>query len=175
VQSLERRTRDTQSPRGFAFGQTDDLSESLRSDTTTRTTETHTLCSRPRQPGFDALLNPSPLELGECREDMKLELARGRRAVNTLTHRDERHTQRLEFVEQRDEMTEIPSEAIEAPAHDHIELPSLRCGNQLVERRATVLRTTHTTIDELRSRSNLALRRNVGVLGVDSLALDRAC
>jgi len=55
----------------------------------------------------------------------------------------------LEFIEQGDQVAQIPSETIEAPAHDDIELSSLRCCNQLVERRSTVLRTADTTSDKL--------------------------
>ena len=43
---------------------------------------------------------------------MELKFARGCRAVDALTHRNERHSQRLEFINQRDEMAQIPSEPI---------------------------------------------------------------
>src|SRR5580765_3324433 len=105
-QSLERGAWNAQSTRRLAFRQADDFRESLRRHTTTWTTEPHTLSSRPSEPRLHPFLNPPSLKLRQCSEDVKLEFASGRRAVDALTHRDERNAQRLEFIEQRHQMFE---------------------------------------------------------------------
>jgi hypothetical protein len=64
-----------------------------------RATESHTLGPSPRGPRYDALLNPASLKFRQGGKDMELELSRGRRAVDPLAHRNERHAQRLEFIE----------------------------------------------------------------------------
>jgi hypothetical protein len=80
---------------------------------------------------------------------MKLKLSCGRRAVDPLPHRDERDAERLEFIEQCNQVSQITSEPIEPPADQHIELPSSSCTQQLVEGGPTILGTADTAIDVL--------------------------
>ena len=49
-------------------------------------------------------------------------------------------------------MAEIPPESVEPPAHQHIELPSLRISEQLVERGPTIFRAAHAAINMLDTR-----------------------
>ena len=44
------------------------------------------------------------LELGQCGQDIKLELPGGRHAVDAIAHRDERHADMLQVVEHRHEV-----------------------------------------------------------------------
>ena len=73
---------------------------------------------RPREAGSDTLGDPRPLELRNGREDMHLQLAGWRRRVDALLQADERHAQRLELVEQGDEVLQAAPQLIEPPADD---------------------------------------------------------
>jgi hypothetical protein len=79
----------------------------------------------------------------------KLQFASWRRAVDSFSHRDEPNTHRLEFIEQRHEVAEIPSEAVKSPTHQHVELPPLRRADQLIECGPAVLRTADSPVNEL--------------------------
>jgi len=52
----------------------------------------------------------------------------------------------LQFVEQADQMLQIPSEPIELPGEHDIESPALRVGHELIERWSSILCSTHSTI-----------------------------
>jgi hypothetical protein len=56
---------------------------------------------------------------------VKLQLPRWCGAVDTLTKRDERNAEAMQFFDHRDEMPKIATKTVEPPAHQHIEPPSL--------------------------------------------------
>ena len=66
-----------------------------------------------------------------------------------LTNAD---AERLQLVEQRDQVLEVAPEPIESPAHQHVEPAPLGIGQELIERRATILRPAHPAIDVLDRR-----------------------
>src|SRR5215831_2131637 len=80
-----------------------------------RPSESLALRLGPGETGPDAFLNPRALELGNRPEDVHLELADGCRRVDALGEADEGHAERLELLEQRDEVFQVPPKAIEAP------------------------------------------------------------
>ena len=47
-------------------------------------------------------------------------------------------------------MLEVPAQSIESPTHEDIEAPAARIADHLVERRPTVLRAAHPTVDVVR-------------------------
>ena len=89
-----------------------------------------------------------------------MELACRCRSIDPLTHRDERDTQYLEFVQHRDKVAEVATKAIQSAAHHHIELSTLRIRDHLIQRRPTILRAADTAVDKLdggpSSRFNVA-------------------
>jgi hypothetical protein len=68
--------------------------------------------------GFNTFCNPGALELGDRPEDVHLQLTGGRRRVDALTERGERNSERVQLLEERDQVAEVASEAIESP-HRH--------------------------------------------------------
>ena len=59
----------------------------------------------PRQPRLDPLSDPRPFKLGNCPQDLHLELSGRRGRVDPFREADERHDEALEFFEPRNEMT----------------------------------------------------------------------
>ena len=94
----------------------------------------------------DTLPNPLPLELRQCRQDVELEFACRGCAVDALTQTDERHADMLEVFEHRHEMPQVASEAIQPPAHEHVEASTLGVFQQGIEGRSSVLRTADASI-----------------------------
>jgi hypothetical protein len=99
--------------------------------------------------GDNPLSNALSLELCKRGQNMELQLAGGGCAVDALTQTDERHADMLKLFEHRDEVTEIPSEPVQTPAHQHIEAPTLGVLQESIEGRPFVLRSTYTTVHEL--------------------------
>jgi hypothetical protein len=59
-------------------------------------------------------------------QDVHLELAGGRGGVDPFVQADERDPQYLKFLEQRNQVTKVASEAIELPDDQRIERSELR-------------------------------------------------
>ena len=66
---------------------------------------------------------------------MHLQPSRRRRGVDPFVETDERDVQRLEVVEQGDQVLQVAPQPIELPRHDDVELAALGVLHQLVERR----------------------------------------
>ena len=83
------------------------------------------LCSL--QAGEYAFSNALTLELRNRAEDVHLELPCWRGCINSFREAHEGDAERLAFVEQRDQVSEIAPKAIEPPADQHVKLtPSSR-------------------------------------------------
>jgi hypothetical protein len=104
------------------------------------------LCFRSGESRYDTLLYASPLELGDRSQDVQLELARWCRGVDAFSETDEGDTECLKVIEQRNQVFEVAAEPIEAPAHEHVGLPTPSIGNELVESWPLVLRTADATV-----------------------------
>src|SRR5262249_43902431 len=61
-------------------------------------------------------------EFRDGAEDVHLELPGRRRGVDAFAEADERDAERLQVVEQDDQVLQVASEAIQLSADDHIEL-----------------------------------------------------
>jgi hypothetical protein len=89
---------------------------------------------------------------------MHLQFAGRRRGVNAFRQTDKRDSQRLQLVEERDQVFQIAPEPIEPPADQDVEPAAPGVRNQLVERRPPILRTGDTPIDVLNGRPVPSLR-----------------
>jgi hypothetical protein len=116
-----------------------------------RTTKTYPLGFRPCQASAHAFDDATALELCHRGKNVHLEFARRRRAVDALPKADERHAERLQFVEDEYEVLQVTTEAVEAPAHNSIAAPLACIREQRVQRRPPVFRAADTTVHE-RSR-----------------------
>jgi len=87
--------------------------------------------ARPAHTLPDAL----PLELRNRSQDVHLQLAGWRRRVDALRQADERNPQRLQLVEQRNQVLQIASQSIEPPADQHVEPPAPGIADQIIQRR----------------------------------------
>ena len=111
--------------------------------------ETSPIGPRTCQPRTDPLRNPCPLELGDRGQDMHLQLARGRGGIDAFLQRDKRDPQRLELVEQRDQMLQAATESIQPPTDQDIELASLDIRENGIQGRSTLPTPRHAPINEL--------------------------
>jgi hypothetical protein len=73
-----------------------------------------------------ALSQPLALELAQCGENCELESPAGGAEVQTFLQRHERNVQRLEILEHRQKVFQIPANPIQGPAHDYLE-PRATC------------------------------------------------
>jgi hypothetical protein len=80
---------------------------------------------------------------------MELKFARRRRAVDALPQADERHSDVLKVFEHRHQVTQIASEPVQSPAHEHIKTSPLGVPDQIIEGRAALLGAAHPLIDIL--------------------------
>ncbi len=76
-----------------------DGSEVCGSHAVRGTTYVPALCLCSRHASNDSFLDSFPLELRQCSQDVKLQLARWRGAVYALTQADERHTDVIQVFE----------------------------------------------------------------------------
>ena len=106
----------------------------------------------PLQAGLDPFRDARALELRDRAEDVHLQLAGGCRGVDALVERHERDAERLQLLEQRDQVPEVPSEAIQSPDDQHIEAATSGVDEQAIERRPTVLRPADAAVDVLHGR-----------------------
>ena len=100
--------------------------------------ETSPIGPRPCQPCPHSLGDSGPLKLGDRGQDMHLQFAGWRGRVDALVQRDERDTQYLEFVEQRDQVLERPTEPIQPSADQHVEPAPLGVLDQGIESGTTI-------------------------------------
>ena len=68
-------------------------------------------------PRLDALRDASALKLRDGAENVHLELAGGCGGVDPLVQRHERDSQRVEFVEEGNQVLQIAAQPIEAPTN----------------------------------------------------------
>jgi hypothetical protein len=97
--------------------------------------------------GQDAFADAFPLELGEGGEDVKLQLPGRCRAVDSLAEADGRDPERREIIEQRHEMPQIPTEAIQ-PQHTSTSTGGVWRHGAEYEGGAAILRPAHALIDK---------------------------
>ena len=99
--------RDTEPSSGFADGEPANRRQALLWDIDEWSPEPLPLGLHPRQARPHPLLDATALELGDSREDMQLQPACGRRRVDSLRQADERHAERLELVEQENQVAQV--------------------------------------------------------------------
>ena len=108
-----------------------------------RTPEALPLRSSALETCNSALSQPLAFELAQCGENCELEPPAGGAEVQALLQRHERNVQRLEILEHRQEMFQIPSDSIERPAHHYVDFRSPRVEQQSIQTRPAVLRPAH--------------------------------
>src|SRR5262249_34138350 len=106
-----------------------------------RSTERLALRGASRQSCSYALNDARALELGDRCQDVHLQLAGGRRRVDAFGQADERDPERLQIVEQSDQVLETTSETIESPSYQDVEPAPLRVGEELIEPGSTIPRS----------------------------------
>jgi hypothetical protein len=88
--------------------------------------------------------NPFPdafaFKLRDSGENVKLQFPCRCAGVDALAQGDESNPERLEFIEQKNQVTEVPPEAVQSPTHEDIEPASLRITKQFIESGPAVLR-----------------------------------
>src|SRR5262245_37541062 len=99
------------------------------------------------QPGQHSLSDALPFELRDGAQDMHLQLAGRGRRVDPLRQADKGNPERLELVEQRDQVLQIAPQAIEAPADDDVEPTAPGIADQIVQRRTAILRPRYAAVD----------------------------
>src|SRR5437868_14187942 len=82
--SLKRGPRNPKTPSGLAFGQSCDRSEPFWVDSASWSAQSHTLHPGALQTGRDPFSDAFPLELGESCQDVELQLASRRHAIDAL-------------------------------------------------------------------------------------------
>jgi hypothetical protein len=102
--SLQGGPRNPQTPSSLPLGQASDCSEAFWIDVASRSAQADTLCPRPRQTRPDPFLQLSPLELADGPEHLEHEAARGTRRVDAFAERDEADADRLQVIEQQDQV-----------------------------------------------------------------------
>jgi hypothetical protein len=98
----------------------------------------------------DALLDTRPLELRNRGQNMQLQPPRWRRCVDALPKSHERNAQRLQFIEQQNQVPEVPPETVQPPADESIKTPSASSFEEFIKGRTAVLdpdtpRSTNST------------------------------
>ena len=134
-------------------------------------TQSLTLRLRAGEARHHSLLNPRALELRNRGQDVELQPPRWRRCVDALPKGHERNPQRLEFIEQQNQVPEVPSETVQPPADENIEAPSTSGFEEFIERRTAVLGTRHASVNVFDGRpaSALHIRPKLGELVLDML------
>ena len=73
------------------------------------------------QTGPNPLSDSCALKFSYGRQDVHLQLASWCRRVNALGEGDERDAERLEILEQRYQVPQVPSEAVQTPYNKNVE------------------------------------------------------
>jgi hypothetical protein len=82
-------------------------------------------CPGSLQAGYDTFPNAVTFKLRDRSEDVQLQATGWRTCVDSRIQGHERDAHGGEFIEQEDQMTETPSEAVQPPTHEHIQPPPL--------------------------------------------------
>jgi hypothetical protein len=114
-----------------------------------RPTQRLSLRTRPGDACIDALDDPAALEFRNRAKQVHLQPSCGRRSVDPLRQADECHAERLQLVEQRDQVLETASEAIQPPDHHDIESPPPCIRDQSINRWPTIFGAAHASIHVL--------------------------
>lgn len=69
----------------------------------------------------------------------------------------ESHSTRLPLVKEQNQVSQVPSEAVQPPADDGFELVPTHVSGKPVQRRSAVFRSAHAVIDVLGSRPSAGL------------------
>jgi hypothetical protein len=144
--------RDAQHRCSSAGGELSRAGEILSANGLPRPSEGLSLRRAPREPRPYPFHDPRSFEFGDRPEDVHLELAGRRRGVDAFRQTDEGYAERLQLLEECDQVLQIPAEPIESPAHQHIKPSALGVSNELVERWPPILRPADPVIDILLSR-----------------------
>ena len=137
---MGRRRRYPELSRGGSHRETPGLFDGLLGQVKTWPPEHLSLILGPFQPCLDPFGDPRPLKLGDGRENVHLKFPGRRRGINAFLERDKRYPKDAQFIEQRDEMFQVPAEAVEPPADEDIDSASACVLDETVERGATVFR-----------------------------------
>src|ERR1051326_79428 len=86
-----------------------ELKDALTIDNTLRTAEAFTLTSCAIDSSLHALANKRSLQLCNCAENCEDHLSHRRRRIDRLTERNEVHTQRMKFLQGRNQMLDRKS------------------------------------------------------------------
>jgi len=78
---------------------------------------------------------------------MQLEATARRRRIDALAQGDETDPQRVEILDQRHQVPQGAPEAVQSPAHQHVEPSPLRIPQQGIERRPAILRPADPGVD----------------------------
>ena len=111
----------------------DDALQVPHIDAKARPPQAFPFCFRSPKTGLHALYDQAPLQLRDGGDDREDRLAEGRTRINLFAERDEFHAQVMEQVERLHEMPNRTPEAVEGRDHDHIHMPALDLGHELVE------------------------------------------
>jgi hypothetical protein len=80
---------------------------------------------------------------------VELQFSGGRRAVDAFPKRDKGDTERLEFLEEHNQVPEITPKSVQPPADDHVEPAASSISNEPIQRRPAVFRAAHATVHVL--------------------------
>lgn len=115
----------------------------------------------------DTFPNAGPFKLTEGTQDVKLKPSGGRAEVDPLSQRHEGDPQRVQFVHERDEVTQRSAEPVEAPDHKHVEAAAASIVHKLIERGPAVGGAADAGVDVLlgqRPTAGLDVGVHVGLL-----------
>jgi hypothetical protein len=95
---------------------------------------------RASQTGDDTLADSRLLKFRKGSQDVELQLARGRRTVNSFPEAHERDAERLKFLDECDQVAEVATKAIEPPGDHDIKTALPGVSDERVEGRSALLR-----------------------------------
>src|SRR5690349_7675793 len=112
------------------------------------------------QAGSHALLYPPALKFRNRTEDVHLQLPGRSGRVDSFGERYKGDAERLELVQQGNQVLQAAAEAIKPPDYQHVKASTLAVAYELVERRPLLARPANTVIAVL-ARQRPAARRDV--------------
>jgi hypothetical protein len=95
----------------------------------------------------DALRDTRALELRDGPQDVHLQLPSRCGRVDPLVQGHERDTERVQLLEQGDQVSKVAAQAIESPDDQHIKPPAPGVGEQVIEGRLPVLCAADAAVD----------------------------
>jgi hypothetical protein len=93
--------------------------------------------------------DPRSFKLPQGRENMELEFSRRGAEIYSFVETYERDPQRIQLVQQRNEMAQVSTQAIKSPTDQHIESPSAGLRDQPIQGGPAIFRAGHPMIDKL--------------------------